>query len=114
MAYHEDVAMIVKEAAALREFAMNIKASLDAYDARFEEAELKARACKYPIREFRALMPSVKAKIVIPKPVDITSGTFGASQASMVEPEQRAYNAELRDELDDPNDPGIPASMRRT
>ena len=72
MAYHDDVAMIVEEARRLREFALNIEASILAFNARTEEVEAKVRACKYPIREARALMPSIKAKIVIPEAVNIT------------------------------------------
>ena len=72
MAYHDDVEMIVKEAAVLREMAVVIKSSVDAFDKRFAEAEAKARACRYPLREFRALAPSIKAKIVIPEAVNIT------------------------------------------
>ena len=93
MAYHDDVEMIVKEARKLREFAANIQVTILAFNERLEEVEAKARACKYPIREARALMPSIKAKIVIPEPVNITP-------------------APVRDEYLDLTD--TPAHMRRT
>ena len=73
MAYHENVAMIVAEAAALRELAVGIKVSVDAFEKRYAEAEAKARACRYPLREFRSLAPSIKAKIAIPEAARIVS-----------------------------------------
>lgn len=73
MAYHEDVAMIVEEARALAILADSIQCSIAMFEDRFEKAEAQARACKYPIREFRALMPSIKAKVVIPEAPKIVS-----------------------------------------
>ena len=118
MAHHEDVAMIVSEAAALREFAVEIRAMTEAFDKEFAEAEAKARACKYPIREFRTLAPSIKVKIVIPEPVNIAPAprpSLPLPPADAAAPLQPPPNPRGRPIISDDDLLTIPAhSLRRT